>query len=256
MPRRPRYQQPGVPLHVMGRGCRGQPIFGTDADREHFLVLLGHVAEEFGWTVFDWVLMTNHHHLVLQLEEPNLSLGMHRLHFMFGQRWNERAESTGHVFFRRYTSVPLFRRAASEAVMRYVDLNPVRAGLCANPGDWRWGGYRAIIGLDEPRRFHAAEAGLREAIGGTDSLEAARWRYARKVAFDLPAMRGCGSPSDTRPSLAEVLVPGNLESIREAIDVWGYALRDIGSHIGCSHVTVQRWLNGDREPRAWTPNGR
>ena len=242
MPRRRRFQSAGVPVHVMGRGCRGQPLFARDVDREHFLYLVGEVVAEFEWEVFDWVLMTNHHHLLVQPTKPNLSAGMHRLHFMFSQRWNEREESRGHVFFRRFESVPLFRRDAPERVMRYIDLNPVRAGLCRNPGDWRWGGYRALVGLDPPRPFHVADAGLREAIGGTDTLTAARWRYARRVSHGLPAIRGCGKPDDVRPTLAEILVPGDIDSIRVARDVWGFSLREIAPLVGCSHVTVHRWL--------------
>ncbi len=130
MPRPPRHVAPDVVYHAIGRGCRGQPIFETLSDKQHFVYLLARVAEEFEWRIFNWVLMTNHHHLVVHLSKPNLASGMQQLHGLFGQRWNERHESSGHVFFRRYTSIPVLKWEYAATLTTYLDLNPVRVGLC------------------------------------------------------------------------------------------------------------------------------
>lgn len=248
VPRRPRDQSTGCFHHVMGRGCRGQPILGTDDDRQHFSHLLSQVVEQHGWSVYSWVLMPNHHHLLLRLSQPNLAHGMHRLHFMFGQRWNTRQSSKGHVLFRRYTNIPLRRENAGLFVMRYIDLNPVRAGLCARPEDWPWSGYAATVGRRRPLAFHAAEEALRIGAPGVIEPEAARLEYARGVHARLEATLGRGTPSDTRPTLAEIITPGNPDSIRHSLETWGYGQRDVARHFGCSQAAVSIALRRGVEP--------
>ena len=229
--------------HVMGRGCRGVPIFDSQDDREHFAFLLHDVAVRFEWTILDWVLMPNHHHLLVRLDKPNLGQGMHRLHFMFGQRWNERKPSRGHVYFRRYKNVPLRREGAAARVMRYIDLNPVRAGLCARPEEWTWGGYNANIGRRNALPFHDSTTALRVMVPYVEDPEEARLLYSRSVHDRLAATRKRGTPRDIRPTLDEILVPGDVDSIREATETWWYPVREIARHIGCSPMTVLAWLH-------------
>ncbi len=242
MSRPPRNQRTDCIHHVMGRGCRGQLLFATTSDCEHFAYLLTDVVERFGWTIYDWVFMPNHHHLVIKLEEPNLDRGMHRLQGLFGQRWNERNNSTGHVFFRRYKNVPLTRPQAASRVMRYVDLNPIRAGLCRRPGEWEWSGYQANVGLRSPLPFHSADKALTVMTTDVPDPREARLVYARLVTDRLAATRGVGSSSDSRPSLGEIIVRGDIDSLREAHETWWYSTREIAQHVGCSHATVFRWL--------------
>lgn len=244
----------------MARGCRGQPIFADLADRDHFAHLLGEVVEQFKWTIYDWVFMPNHHHLLVGLEEENLAQGLHRAHFMFAQRWNERHESTGHVLFRRYKNVPLLRTGAALRVMRYIDLNPVRAGLCDRPELWQWGGFAANVGRRRPLSFHSPEAALSIMSPDIPDPLEARPAYARTVYDRLDLTRNRGLPSDARPSLDEILVPGDIDSIREALDTWWYSERAVAAHIGCSPQTVATWLRGSPSVRtrralaAWTLN--
>lgn len=69
MPRPPRAQPIDIPLHIIGRGCRGIPVLGDDDSRGHFVYLLNEVVKQYEWRVLDWVLMSNHHHLVVSLRE-------------------------------------------------------------------------------------------------------------------------------------------------------------------------------------------
>ncbi len=226
----------------MGRGCRGEPVLSTDVDREHFCFLLGDVVDRFGWTVGNWTLMPNHHHLLIKLEEPNLDAGMHRLHGLFAQRWNIRNDNTGHVFFRRYKSIPLTRTGAAGRVAKYVDLNPVRAGLCDRPEDWEWGGYGAIVGRRRALRLHAAEAGL-QLLGGDHADSAAmQFEYARAVRERLATTRAHGVAARSRPLLPEIIVRGDIDSLREAHETWWYSTRAIATYLDVSVATVHRWL--------------
>ena len=230
--------------HVMARGCRGQPIFATADDRHHFAYLLSEVALECGWTIATWAFMPNHHHLLLKLDKPNLDKGMHRAHFMFAQRWNDRHESTGHVLFRRYKSIPLRRVGAPSRVMKYIDLNPVRAGLCVRPEDWEWSGFAANIGRRRAHEFHSPNMALRVMTPHVEDPVEARPLYAQSVYERLEAIRGTGRADDVRPPLSEILIPGDVDSIREATETWWYSQRAVAAHIGCGNATVSRWLRG------------
>ena len=241
MPRRLRQQHAGATFHVIGRGCRGQPIFGTDEDREHFLYLLDDAVDRHDWQILNWVLMTNHYHLAVKLREPNLSDGMHRVHTLFGQRWNERNDSLGHVFFRRFTSVEVRSDDQFARLMLYIDLNPVRAGMCDHPHDWVWGGYNAIVGRRTSRRFHDADAGVYGLATDGEPAEL-RFQYAKRVTRRVGEVRGRGTPTDVRPTLEEILDPGDALALLAASELWGYSSRAIGRHIGRSPSSVQRDL--------------
>ena len=235
MPRRNRHQVAGWTYHVAGRGCRGEPIFGTVEDCEHFLRLLDDVVERFDWHVLDWTLMSNHHHLVIRLRERNLSDGVQRLHSLFAQGWNDRHDSTGHVFYRRYTSVEVLTREQLETLILYVDVNPVRAGLCTYPHEWRWAGYSANAGVRRPRRFHDDEAGARALVADEGDLAVTRLRYARRVELRAARVAGIGSAADVRPTLAEVFAQGVDDAALDVANtLWGYSTRDIAAFLGQS----------------------
>ncbi len=238
MPRPPRHEAPDVVYHAIWRGCRGQPIFETLSDKEHFAYLLKRITEEFEWRILNWVFMTNHHHLVVRLSKPNLSRGMQQLHGLFGQRWNERHESSGHVFFRRYTSIPVLKWEYAATLTTYLDLNPVRAGLCRRPGEWQWSGYSAIVGRKAPMPFHDAAGGLRMLITSIDDPPEARLAYARTVNDRAASVHRRGASADERPTLSEILVDASPEQLREATELWWYSARDVARHLGISPTTV------------------
>ena len=138
MPRKPREIVAGGIYHVFARGNNRQPIFVDDRDRRTYLLILGDVASEFGWRRLGHCLMDNHIHLLIELSEPNLSEGMHRLQLRYTRRFNHRHEKTGHLFGGRYKSVRVTTDRQLLAVTAYVLANPVEAGLCERSEDWPW----------------------------------------------------------------------------------------------------------------------
>ena len=137
----------GALYHVTSRGNEKRPIFKNDGDRLKFLELLGEAVSRFGWTLTAWVLMTNHFHLVVQTNEPNLSRGMHWLNGTYAAWFNRRHGRWGHLFGGRFKAFLVEEETYFKEVLRYVVLNPVRAGLVAHPANYRWSSYRATAGL-------------------------------------------------------------------------------------------------------------
>lgn len=243
MARRPRLEPVGIPLHVIGRGCRGIPVLGDDTSRSHFLHLLNDVVETCGWRVLDWVLMSNHHHLVVELREQNLAAGMQRLHGLHAVDWNRRHSLIGHAWMGRYSSVLLDTDRYQRNVLRYVALNPVRAGLCAEPGQWRWSGYAANAGLRQAQPFHdvtLARAVFRHVLDDDFSTAAEAERYRRAVTAGLSSLPIRVGVESTRPPLDEVIIEPTAHAIRRAAVLWGYSTSAIAAHCGISERTVQR----------------
>jgi len=146
MSRQLRIELAGGVYHVTSRGDRSEPIYLDDVDRRLWLTLFAEVCERFNWRCHGWCQMTNHYHIVLETAEGNLSLGMRHLNGVYTQRHNRRHGRVGHVFQGRYKSILVERDAYLLELSRYVILNPVRAGIVSDVGDWAWSSYRDFTG--------------------------------------------------------------------------------------------------------------
>ena len=144
MPRRPRDQTPGL-FHVTTRGNDGMDVFLTVDDRRVFLVLLDRALSDLEWALPGWCLMTNHFHLIVETRHENLSAGMQRLNGVYAQWFNVWHERKNHLFGRRFWSKRINDDAQLEQTADYVLGNPVDAGLCAHPLDWRWLGGPLLL---------------------------------------------------------------------------------------------------------------
>lgn len=122
-------------------------IFLDDVDYTRFLDLLMDVVEEFRVECWSYCVLPNHYHLALRPTVPNLSDAIKFLNSSYAQWWNKRHESVGHVFQGRFKDQIVDRDEYLLALCRYIALNPVRAGLAAQPQEWRWSSYAATVGL-------------------------------------------------------------------------------------------------------------
>jgi REP element-mobilizing transposase RayT len=139
VPRTPRSALPPFAIfHAVNRGANHCEIYRDDADRKTFLTMLGRVVHEWEWTCHAYCLMTTHYHLIVETENPRLSSGMQRLHSRYAMYFNRRHDRDGHLWGGRYTVYVIEDGERLEASCLYVLDNPVRAGLCAKPEDWRW----------------------------------------------------------------------------------------------------------------------
>ena len=152
-----RLEFPGAVYHLTARGNARQDVFLDDADRARFLALLGREIDQQRWRCYAYCLMDNHYHLVIETPEANLSTGMRRLNGVYTQAFNRGHDRVGHLFQGRYQSILVEREPYLMELCRYVVLNPVRAGVTARVGDWRWSSYRATgLGAKPPAWLDAA----------------------------------------------------------------------------------------------------
>jgi REP element-mobilizing transposase RayT len=175
--------------HLGSRGNRGCTIYEDDLERLVFLRLLGLAVRRFRWTCHTYCLMSNHYHLLIQLEQGGLSEGVQLLNSSFAAFSNRRHGYVGqHLFRNRFWSEMIESEEHLLETARYIVLNPVRAGICNVPEEWTWSGYRACAGLDFAPSFLAATTHL-GFFGKTPS--AARRAYRRFVRDGIDADPPC-----------------------------------------------------------------
>ena len=135
------------------RGNNRAHIFNSDEDRTTLLKVIGSVKRRYGWKVHAYCLMTNHYHLLTETPEPNIGAGMQWMNSTYAHRFNEKYDRIGHLFQRRYADGIILTDEHLREVIRYIPLNPVRAGLCKRPEDWPWSSCRAILGSGSREPF-------------------------------------------------------------------------------------------------------
>lgn len=142
-----RIEFPGALYHVTARGDRRESIFADDQDRLALLGVVGQGLARFDGQMLAYCLMGNHYHFVLHTRAANLSLLMRHINGVYSQQFNRRHGLVGHLLQGRFKSVLVDLDAYLLEVCRYVELNPVRAGIARDPSDWRWSSYRSHVGL-------------------------------------------------------------------------------------------------------------
>ncbi len=143
MPRRPRTDLSGFPLHVIQRGHNRSACFFSAGDRAAYLFWLGRYAARLGVAIHAWVLMTNHVHLLLT---PPSTEQASRLMQILGRRYvryfNDEHMRSGTLWEGRFRACAVHAEAYLLTCMRYIELNPVRAEIARDPGTHPWSSYR------------------------------------------------------------------------------------------------------------------
>jgi putative transposase len=142
--RKRRVCPPGLPVHVVQRGNNRQVFFAETADLKAYANWLHDAAEKYDVKVHAWVFMTNHVHLLLTAATPNgISRCMQFMGRHYVRRFNYRYKRTGTLFEGRFKSSIVQTREYFLACQRYIELNPVRAGIVKDPIDYSWSSYGA-----------------------------------------------------------------------------------------------------------------
>jgi REP element-mobilizing transposase RayT len=275
-----RLQLPGGIYHVTARGNSRRPIFEDDDDCARFLVVLASTVARYRLLCHAYCLMGNHYHLLVQTLEANLSIAMRQLNGVYTQRFNRRHERCGHVMQGRFGAQLVDGDAYLREVCRYIVLNPVRAGLVAHPGEWRWSSFRATAGevpapgflsvdwvrslsgartqTEAIRRFVSfVEAGIGEPESAVDRLSAQpvmgggvltgpladQCREAVQCA-EFPRAQRFGS----RPPLARIFGDVTSRSDRNtravaAVRDHGYTMKQVADFLGLHYITISRALS-------------
>jgi len=148
MPRQARLDIPGALHHIMVRGINKSAIFKDDQDKVRFLQRLDENVSKAGASIYAWVLMDTHVHILFKSGELGISAVMRKLLTWYAQYFNRRHKRTGHLFENRYKSILCDEDNYLLALVRYIHLNPVRANIVTTMeqlNDYKWSGHWQIM---------------------------------------------------------------------------------------------------------------
>ncbi len=145
MARRPRLFAPGLLYHVIVRGNQRRKTFLSDADYQAYLDRLVRYRRKFGHTIHAYCLMPNHVHLLVESGHEPLAKFMQGIQQSYSQYFNLRHRKTGHVFQGRYKAIVCQQDEYLLQLIRYIHLNPVRAGIVKAPEQFEYSGHQAYL---------------------------------------------------------------------------------------------------------------
>ena len=181
MPRRTRFRLTDVPQHIIQRGNNRQACFFAEEDYRFYLECVGDAARKYECSIYAYVLMTNHVHLLASARRP--AEGLSRMMQHVGRRFvhyiNQVYRRTGTLWEGRYRASLVDTEQYFLRCCRYIELNPVRAGMVKDPGDYAWSSYRHHAhGISDAL---LATHGQYARLGRT----AAERQYAYRALFDM-----------------------------------------------------------------------
>ena len=146
MARKPRIEFPGAFYHVIVRGNQRQRIFRHESDYRAYLDRLERYRSKCDLTVYAYVLMKNHVHMLVETREGRLSKFMHGLQFTYTRYYNWKYSKVGHLFQGRYKAILCDQEAYLLELVRYLHLNPARVREGMDPWKYPWSSHGAYLG--------------------------------------------------------------------------------------------------------------
>jgi len=137
MPRKERYQEAGK-YHIINRGVERRSIYLEPQDYEFFLDLLLKLHKDYDIIIHAYCLMTNHYHLLLETKQNNLSKAIQFVNDKYSKYFNKKYSRSGHLWQGRYKSYPLFDDVHFWIVAKYIERNPIKAGMVQDVAAYRF----------------------------------------------------------------------------------------------------------------------
>ena len=192
MARLPRLTVPGYAHHVIQRGNNRHAIVSSNADREVLLDTLSANARKHQVAINAYVLMDNHFHLLLTPETAEgVPLTMQAVGRSYVRYYNDAYRRTGTLWEGRYKSTLIQTERYMLACMVYLDLNPVRAGLVSDPGEYAWSSHRHFTGQMQDRRV--TPHSMYWSLGNTPFAREAAYTEMVRAGLDVTSQRAITS---------------------------------------------------------------
>ena len=213
MPRKPRFCPAGLTAHIIQRGNNRQAIFTCDDDLNAYAHWLAEGTERFGVSVHGWVFMTNHVHLLATpSRETSLSRLMQHLGRLYVRYFNYTYTRTGTLFEGRFKTSIVQADQYLLTCLRYIELNPVRAGMVTDPGGYRWSSYRAHAFGVKAKLWSPHDLYL--GLGSNGSQRQRVWRELINQAPDIEALAKIRHCTNTGLVLGSESFRGQVRKLR------------------------------------------
>ncbi len=233
MARKPRIDQVGF-YHVINRGVEKRDIYLDDKDRCRFLEIIDESAELFDFSIHSYCLMTNHYHLLLKTCKENLSLIMRQINSKYSIYFNRKINRVGPLWQGRFKSWFIYNEKYLAALIKYIELNPVKAQITKKAGEYRWAMSTRVENLE------CADFGLMDTIDFKLGMSDKETQNVEAVFGAMLEVKGRSVVNKVKKSLSE-----HFDKVRREVAVAnaikdGYTQVDIGKYLGLSNIAVSR----------------
>lgn len=264
-----RIEYSGAFYHITSRGNSRQDIFKTKKDFLDFLDIFKDSIERYNWKCLAYCLMSNHYHLLIKTLDPNLSQGMRQLNGVYTQKFNYNHKTVGHLFQGRYKAILVDEEKYFYELVRYIVLNPVKAGMVKRPENYHWSSHRGMLtdnedviierddilkrfdGLGEYKKYINLGVGDNDiwedlkgglvlgSISFAEKISEFISKESKKSASIKKRERYVG-----RPTLSEIFGEKNVsvgernDLIYKSYNEYGYFLAEIGRKVNLHETTI------------------
>jgi putative transposase len=177
----------GTPYHILNRGNNRQAIFFNEEDYAFFLDVMFQAKEKYSCRIYSYVLMTNHFHLIAETDAGggDLATFMKQVTQRHGQYINRFQKRSGTLWEGRFKSSAVSSDQYMLACSRYIEMNPVRAGIVEKPEEYSYSSYRFKIGMDEGAGSILDTDPCYQGLGDTDKQRQENYRrFVQKRVYD------------------------------------------------------------------------
>lgn len=240
MARKPRIDQAGF-YHVINRGVEKRDVYLDDQDRKRFLKIIAENAEVYDFSIHAYCLMSNHYHLLMKTRKGNLSSIMKQINSRYSIYFNRKTDRVGPLWQGRFKSWFVYDEKYLESLIKYIELNPVKAGITKKAGEYRWA-MSTVIGTPA-----CADFGIMNRIDLTSGLSDKEVQEMKGVLNARLAIDGSDIIRKDKKPLAEHFEKDRREvAVANAIKD-GYTQVEIGRYLGLSNVAVSKIFKVYRE---------
>ena len=254
MPRKPRITIPGH-YHIVNRGVNREKVFLTDQDKENFLELLNFSREIYQFTVHSFCILDNHYHLLIETSRDNLSLAIRYINSRYAEYFNAQTGRVGPLWQGRYKSWLVYDEHYFWLLLRYIEMNPVKAGLVDYIGDYRYASSWFV------KHSHSTNVLIGSSLYTKDLcawlLPLNEAGLERLTQFENQRLEQCGRDviSAESRALSDYFCGGSGDIEERNTSIYqafmdGFYQSSIADHLGLSTTAICRIVDVEREKRA------
>ena len=233
MPRKLRIEKIGF-YHIINRGVARSNIYLCDDDFLRFLEIVQDASEEYGFEIYSFCLMSNHYHFLLRTSNQNLSLLMQKINSRYSIYFNHKYNRIGPLWQGRFKSWFVFDEVYLQTLMKYIEYNPIKANITQNIGEYTWAMSSRHV------TFSMLNFQLLDDVSFEKELNEDEQKKLDSFLSVKLVIQEDGIFEKERALLESYFTVRTRESaIFQALSD-GYTQKDLGTHLGVSHVAISK----------------
>ncbi len=262
MPRRARVEEIGF-YHVINRGVERRDVFIGDDDRDRFLEIVDESASQYHFVLHAYCLLNNHYHFLLETKEKNLSLLMRQINSKYSIYFNKKYQRVGPLWQGRFKSWYVYDDAYLFSLIKYIENNPVQAGLSQKMGDFKYASSyflnlrkadEAVMRCFDSNLIRSLESELsllgasKNIISEKDEAQLAALHQAKFKTQDQTVVRLKKRLLNDYELLRCDISVRNDNIVKAVFD--GYRQSELAEYLGVSHVLISKVVKHHRSKRS------